>query len=198
MNSSDSAPHSLFWQLYDRQGRAVTDRGAPLLEVGTKGLLHSASHVWVWRQAAGGPEILLQRRADTMPTFPGVYDISAAGHIDLGEDAVSTAVRETKEEIGLDITEQDLSLIGVVRSYDIHPGAEWIENEFNWIYLVELKIDHALKIDGDEVTEVLWKPLAEFQVDLADPTGRQKYALRGDNYFSTLFWGLTLAQKGVL
>jgi isopentenyldiphosphate isomerase len=167
-----------------------------MMEVGTKGLLHSAAHVWVWRHAAAGPEILLQRRADTMPTFPGVYDISAAGHIDLGEDAISTAVRETKEEIGLDITEQDLNLIGVVRAYDLHPDVGWIENEFNWVYLVELTADRAMVIDGDEVTEILWKPLAEFQNDLVTPGRRELYALRGHAYFTTLFAGLDLAEIG--
>lgn len=59
-----------------------------------------------------GGQVLLLRRSNT-----GYHDGSyalPAGHIDGGESAVAAAVRETKEEIGLDITPEDLHFVHVM------------------------------------------------------------------------------------
>ncbi|HYH74595.1 MAG TPA: hypothetical protein VD735_01405 [Candidatus Saccharimonadales bacterium] len=72
------------WQLYSEQGVALAGQGAPKDEVFTQGLLHGASHVWIWRTTPDGVAVLLQKRAVDKRTWPSRYDISAAGHIDLG------------------------------------------------------------------------------------------------------------------
>lgn len=121
------------WQLYDEQGRALEGQGANKEAVFNDGILHGASHVWIWRRDSSGEiEILLQRRAANKRTWPGRYDISAAGHIDLGETPLIAALREAKEEINLDIDSNDLKLFGVHRAYmQAENGA--IENEFQWL-----------------------------------------------------------------
>ncbi|MFO0920342.1 MAG: NUDIX domain-containing protein [Candidatus Saccharimonadales bacterium] len=48
---------------------------------------------------------LLQRRSKNV-SVPGLWNHSAAGHVDEGEGYLQAAVRETKEELGIDI--QDL------------------------------------------------------------------------------------------
>lgn len=100
------------WQLYDEQGRPVIGKGSTKDDVFGKALLHGASHVWIWRHKGNKIQILLQKRAADKRTWPNYYDISAAGHIDLGEDPITAAVRETKEEIGHDVPDTDLRFIG--------------------------------------------------------------------------------------
>ncbi len=60
-------------------------------------------------------QVLFQKRTATKRTWPNHFDISAAGHIDLGEDPITAAIRETKEEIGIDVASNDLQFIGVDR-----------------------------------------------------------------------------------
>src|SRR5688572_29603237 len=73
-------------QLYDEQGDQIPGKGASGKDILDKGLLHAAAHVWIWRRAKKGQiEILLQKRADELRTWPGRYDISTAGHIDLDD-----------------------------------------------------------------------------------------------------------------
>ena len=50
-------------------------------------------------------EILIQKRA-LNKTYPGLWDIAAAaGHVLYGENYQESAIREAKEEVGLDVTE---------------------------------------------------------------------------------------------
>lgn len=61
-------------------------------------------------------EILLQRRYNT-GYRDGYYDFSASGHLEEGESIKECAVREAKEEIGVDIDEDNLQLIHVNQNY---------------------------------------------------------------------------------
>lgn len=171
------------WQLYDEQGRPLTGKGETKNNVFTKGLLHGASHVWMWRMGDAGPEVLLQKRSATKRTWPNCYDISAAGHIDLGEDPLQAAVRETKEEIGLDITPDQLHHIGVHRAHMVAPTGDF-ENEFEWLYLLQLPSDNTFTMQEVEVASVEWKPLQEFKQETAD--NADDYVTHGDAYYARI------------
>lgn len=67
-----------------------------------KGIMHRTSHVWLIRMKDSRPQILLQKRCAIKDSFPGCYDISSAGHIPAGCDFKESAVRELKEELGID------------------------------------------------------------------------------------------------
>lgn len=169
------------WQLYDEQGRPLAGKGDVKHVVFTKGLLHGAAHVWIWRRGSSEPEVLLQKRAATKRTWPNCYDISAAGHIDLDETPLIAAIRETNEEIGLDITETQLHHIGVKRVHMIAPTGE-LENEFQWLYLLEAPDQTSLTLRQLEVASVAWKPLSVFR---QETTGEaQGYVTHGERYYS--------------
>lgn len=57
-------------------------------------------------------EILLQQRANT-GFMDGFWDFSASGHLEADESIRECAIRELKEEIGVDAHEDDLKLIHV-------------------------------------------------------------------------------------
>src|ERR1041384_5371864 len=67
-------------------------------EVHRLGLPHRAIHVLVFNSRG---QIFLQKRSMTKDRQPGLWDSSASGHLDRGEDYDSSAVRELREEIGL-------------------------------------------------------------------------------------------------
>ena len=170
-------------QLYDNQGRALVGQGAVKDKIFSDGLLHGASHVWIWRQASNGIEILLQKRAANKRTWPNLYDVSAAGHIDLGEDPVEAAIRETHEEIGIQVHSTDLKFIGVQQFY-IVAGNDAIENEYQWLYLLELSTATNFKLEQDKVAALEWKPIADFKQEVRSNT--KLYVPHGTLYFDTV------------
>ncbi|MCU0770316.1 MAG: NUDIX domain-containing protein [Verrucomicrobia bacterium] len=70
---------------------------APRREVHARGLMHRAVHVLVFN-AQG--EVFLQKRSMTKDKSPGLWDSSASGHVDSGEDYETCALRELAEELG--------------------------------------------------------------------------------------------------
>jgi isopentenyldiphosphate isomerase len=179
------------WQLYNNQGSPILGKGALKEDVYGRALLHAASHVWIWRRTNNNSiEILLQKRATDKKTWPGRYDISAAGHIDIGEDPITAAIRETQEEIGFAINEQDLRFIGVDRRLMVAPDKSWTENELNWMYLLEIKQDVSFKLEDGEVDSLVWKSLAQIQKELADNTAKDSYVPHGSKYFGVVFGGI--------
>jgi isopentenyl-diphosphate delta-isomerase type 1 len=64
------------------------------------GLKHRAIHVLVFN-ARG--QVFLQKRSMSKDTSPGLWDSSASGHLNCGEDYDACAMRELREEIGLSV-----------------------------------------------------------------------------------------------
>ena len=167
------------WQLYDESGSALSGQGATWEDVLGKGLLHGASHVWVWRVNDGQPEVLLQQRAAQKNTWPNRLDISAAGHIDLGEDPLAAAIRETKEEIGIEVDSSQLQEIARVKAY-LTADSGAIENEFQWLYLLELPQEQDFNLQKSEVKALVWKSLEDFEAEYET----DRYVPHGKNYYA--------------
>lgn len=62
-------------------------------------------------------EVLLQERCNT-GYMDGKYDTACSGHIERGESLLTATVREAKEELGIEINENDLSLVAVIHPYE--------------------------------------------------------------------------------
>ncbi|KAF2301545.1 hypothetical protein GH714_025691 [Hevea brasiliensis] len=58
-------------------------------------------------------ELLLQRRADSKDSWPGLWDISSAGHISAGDSSLVSARRELHEELGIVLPKDAFELIFV-------------------------------------------------------------------------------------
>jgi isopentenyldiphosphate isomerase len=104
----------------------VIDR-QPRREVHRLGLRHRAVHVLVFN---GRGELFLQKRSMAKDCFPGAWDSSASGHLDVGEDYDACAVREVREELGLELGGVPERLFRLEAS----AGTGW---EFVWVYRCE-------------------------------------------------------------
>jgi len=115
------------------------------------GYFHPTIHVWLY---TSDKKILLQKRALTKKVFPGLWDISVAGHIAAGEDIITGALREVKEEIGFDILPENLHKIGTRKHMVNHPNGI-IDNEFHHVFITELTIPaEELTLQEEEVAEL--------------------------------------------
>lgn len=172
------------WQLYDEQGRPLNGKGGTKDDVFGKALLHGASHVWIWRRVGNKVQILLQKRAANKRTWPNYYDISAAGHIDLGENPITAAIRETREEIGHDVTDTDLHFIGVDRRLITTPDGKSTENEICWLYALRLDDTTSFSLDDGEVASVEWKDIDVMKIEVGSES---IYVPHGATYYNTVF-----------
>lgn len=92
------------WQVYSDNGSAVTADGRNSTEFKRDAsLIMGNSHVWFWMKSPSGVSILLQQRSLSKSSKPGWFHISAGGHINVGETPLDAAIRETKEEMGIDL-----------------------------------------------------------------------------------------------
>ena len=71
----------------------------------------------ITRNAENGTEILLQERCNT-GYMDGKYDMACSGHLEKGESFTQALVREAKEEIGIDIKEEDLEFVHLYYPYE--------------------------------------------------------------------------------
>jgi isopentenyldiphosphate isomerase len=111
-----------WFDIVDESDEVVGRR--PRGEVHRLGLLHRAVHVLVFN-AAGS--VFLQKRSLNKDRQPGLWDSSASGHVDSGEDYDNCAVRELREEIGLRLDRAP------ERVFKLRASPE-TDQEFVWVY----------------------------------------------------------------
>jgi len=176
------------WQQYDEQGRPLKGQGCTREDAYARSLLHGAAHVWIWREQDGQRQVLVQQRAAAKRVWPNRYDISAAGHIALGETPLRAAQRETEEEIGLRIAARQLTLIGTHRMH-LAAGEGIIENEFQWIYLFQQPGEILFSLQASELALVRWIPLEELQRECQT----SRYAPHGPSYYALVTGAISTA-----
>lgn len=153
-----------------------------------EGALHASSHVWIVRRRDGsGCEVLLQLRAHDKPTWPGFWDISAAGHVDFGESPLSAVKREAEEEISLLMSDVHLNLLFVRK--DKMMFNDFIENEFRWVYLYEWQDEQTELLDG-EVEKLEWVSFEQFFEMTGNPD-THRLVNQSVGYFNSLNGYLT-------
>lgn len=124
-----------------------------------EGIRHRTAHVWIVRRKQGVLQVLLQKRSAGKDSHPGCYDISSAGHIPAGVDYIPSALRELKEELGVEARAADLHYCGQRRflfSAQFH-GKPFKDNQVSNVYLLWLDREPAdFTLQAEEVSEVRW------------------------------------------
>lgn len=120
---------------------------------GNPALIHRSAHVLVIHPDEGG--LLLQKRSLQKDTSPGLWDVSVGGHVTFGQSYEEAVVRETHEELGLEVTREDLEFLYLTRFRSER------ESENTRSYLCR----HAgpFAPDPDEITEVRFWTRAEIE-----------------------------------
>ena len=150
---------------------AVVDRGDRVIGAASRAtvhgnnFLHRAVHILLFNDAG---ELFLQKRSQLKDRHPGLWDSSAAGHVDAGEDYDAAATREMGEELGVTTR---LRRVGKLSA------SERTGQEFIWIYrgrhngpfrLAQTEIDYGDFFPVDLVTAWLAARPAEFAPGFAE------------------------------
>jgi isopentenyldiphosphate isomerase len=151
--------------LYNPDGTPC-GRTASRDEVHRLGLWHKTVHIWVLTPEG---ELLLQKRSPEKESHPGLWDISAAGHITAGDTSLHAAVRELGEEIGMAAEETDLGFLFSLCQRCEDFTRPFIDREITDIYLLRRAVDPCrLAIDRHEVEAVRLIATGEFRQELSD------------------------------
>ena len=141
-------PHELF-DVVDANDRVIGT--APRGVVHAEGLLHRAVHILVQR---GNGDVFLQKRSMHKDSHPGKWDSSSSGHLDSGEGYAAAAVRELREELGIEVDGVD--------EIAALPASEATGHEFVRIY--RLRHEGPFILHSGEIEDGKWVSIDELDI----------------------------------
>src|SRR5215470_1762635 len=113
-------------------------------EVHKRGLMHRAVHVLVFNSRG---QVFLQQRSLKKDRQPGLWDSSASGHLDSGEDYDACAVRELREEIGLALSAPPQRLFKL---------AACSETDLEHVWVYRCNAEGAFELNPEEIQGGGW------------------------------------------
>lgn len=152
-------------------------------QVHRDGDLHGTVHIWVVQKTLDGYDVLLQKRSSTKDSFPDCYDISSAGHVQAGCDYLESALRELKEELGIEACAQDLEYFGMHEGYveaEFY-GRVFKNHEISAMYLYRKPITiESLVLQPEEVSSVMFLDYWTCEQQMKD--GTLKHCIFADEF----------------
>lgn len=107
-----------------------------------KGTYRLVVHICIF---SNDGKMLCQKRVPSKKVFPNMWDLSCGGCVDSCETSAQGAIRETKEELGL-----DLPLVAPALTVHFNYG-------FDDVYCITMDVDEEdITLQAEEVAEVKW------------------------------------------
>ena len=115
-----------------------------------KGLWHRAVYAFIIDKKRN---VLLQKRSANKKMWPNMWDVTVGGHVDSNEFGRQALIREVKEELGIDIKDEDIKYL--IGSTSINKKENIIDKHYNECYLITKEIDiEKIDLQEEEVSEV--------------------------------------------
>lgn len=147
------------WDLYTKY-REKTGKECIRGEEIPEGFYHLVVHVWI-RNRKG--EYLISQRSASRPTFPLMWEC-VGGSVLKGESSIEGAVREVKEEVGLDLEQEAGRLLfSKIRGSDVRYECKMFNDIMDvWLfdYDGEVQLENATT---DEVADCKWMTVSEIR-----------------------------------
>lgn len=122
-----------------------------------KGLWHRAVYAFIIDKNGN---VLLQKRSNKKKLWPNMWDVTVGGHVDSGEFGRQALIREVKEELGIEVKDNEIKYL--IGSTSINNNGDIINKHYNECYLITKKIDLLkIKLQKEEVSEVKYFPKDE-------------------------------------
>ena len=118
-------------------------------ECHSKGLWHRAVYAFIINE---DDNVLLQKRSSNKKLWPDKWDVTIGGHVNAGEFGRQALRRECKEELGIDITDDDIKYI--ITTTSIYNKNGYINNHYDECYIITKDINiEDLKLQKEEVSD---------------------------------------------
>lgn len=147
------------WDLYTKY-REKTGKEHIRGEKISEGFYHLVVHVWIRNRK--GEYIISQRSADR-PTFPLMWEC-VGGSVLMGESSIDGALREVKEEVGLDLERKAGKLLfSKIRGRDVRYEC-MVFNDIMDVWLFDYDGElHLEAATTDEVADCKWMTASEIR-----------------------------------
>jgi len=123
-------------------------------DIHENGYWHRISHIWIFNSQR---QILCQKRTMHKDINPGKWEAHFGGHIASREEYVDNAIKEIKEEIGLERAKEDMTFFKIYK-YDK-------DREFQGIFYTKWDGNiNTLVLEKEEVEKVAWKDISELKI----------------------------------
>jgi len=133
-------------------------------EVHRDGDWHKSIDIWVMNSKG---ELLLQKRSKQKESYPGLWEVSCSGHVGAGENSLDSALRELKEELGVDVAAEQLQFLFEDKEENVTNNGTFINKEFKEIYLLKLDLPvEKYDLQVEEVEAVKYVPRKELEYQL--------------------------------
>ncbi len=161
------------WDLYNEKREIIGEhiRGTALPENG----LHVVVHVWI-KNSAG--KYLMAQRSANRRTFPLRWEC-VGGSALKGENSVQSAVREVKEEIGLDFAPEEGKLLFTKIRKTIN-GKRYNDIVDVWLFHYDGYVPLE-KAATDEVEQIQW--MNRIEIEKLRQENKLVYSIKDLSYF---------------
>lgn len=143
--------------ILDEQGNIIGEEYRDVIH--QKGLLHGEIHVWC---LTPDNKLIFQHRAKDKDTYPNLLDATAGGHVDLGETYDESAIKELREETGINAVIDDLVFLRteIKNNHDEGTGMTNYARRNIYLYKPKVTIDN-LTIESGKAIGFVSFPLAK-------------------------------------
>ena len=143
------------WDLYT-ENRELTGRTHIRGEEIPEGYYHLVVHVWIKNNKG---EYLISQRSATRPTFPLMWE-TVGGSVLAGEDSLTAALREVKEEVGLDL-QPNAGCLLFTRVRSVIDGKQYSDIADVWLFHYDENT--ATPLPTDEVAQSQWMTVSQIR-----------------------------------
>lgn len=126
---------------------------APREQIHRDGHLHRSAHIALFNSRG---QIFVQLRSRFKDMAAGLWDTSAAGHVDSGESYEACAVRELHEELGVKLGIDSLQPVGQLTPDE--------RNGFEFTEVYAACSDQQLVLQEEEIEDGRWVTMAELDL----------------------------------
>lgn len=113
-----------------------------------KGLWHRAVYAFVIDKRGN---VLLQKRSSNKKMWPNMWDVTVGVHVDSNEFGRQALIREAKEELGIDIQDDEIKYL--ISSTSINKKKNIIDKHYNECYLITKEISEVKYFTKKEILE---------------------------------------------
>ncbi|MFR3183009.1 MAG: NUDIX hydrolase [Clostridia bacterium] len=113
-----------------------------------KGLWHRAVYAFVIDKRGN---VLLQKRSTNKKMWPNMWDVTVGVHVDSNEFGRQALIREAKEELGIDIQDDEIKYL--ISSTSINKKKNIIDKHYNECYLITKEISEVKYFTKKEILE---------------------------------------------
>jgi 8-oxo-dGTP diphosphatase len=134
-----------------------------------------AVHLFFFRE----DKVLILRRYNT-GWEDGNYSV-VAGHVEAGETVTGAAIREAREEVGVDLAPQDLSMIHVM-------NRKSEDERIDFFFVVRRWTGEVANVEPDKCDELAWCPISSLPNNIIPYIQQALIYYRKGVFFSEFGW----------